>query len=105
MKRFILIILTIILLSMVTIGLNAEVRSQERPYVKNEILYIRNKKISIQYITRMKLIIGDYYKYAIIEYWYNKTDGGIMTISYNEFVKLQKYFDNNKNYNRNYLKL
>ena len=100
MKKLILIILAILVLISFHKIATTEIQPEIKPYIKNEILFRKDKEIPVKYITHFELIIDELHKYALIEYWYTNTNGGIITISYEEFKKLEPYFWTNFNYKK-----
>lgn len=61
------------------------------PYVKSGLLYTSLGTIPLKSITRVEIVKSSR-KYVIIEYRLDKYRSGMLTMSYSDFLKVEKYF-------------
>lgn len=90
--NFIFILIIILLFFILKGCINIPIESKEKrtdyPYIENGILYTQTRTVPIRFITNVELV-NDNIRYIIITFKYDKYNGGMTTMNYYDFKKIE----------------
>jgi len=85
--KTVIIIILLIIFIVLTIS-STSVSRKDFPYIENNVLYTETKSIPIKFIKRVDLI-EESVRFFIVTYEYDKYNGGMITMSYRDFKKIE----------------